>query len=535
MTRPVAGARQWLADQIPDAHSRRYRAGARMREWARDAGDLARGTRQRLGADPRGVTWGAFRIPAARSTTGNWLEQHRRSATFVSDALTAAGIRHFAYSDSTLRLRIGAVIDDQSQVIAALHLVAAPGPVVVGAELQETLHAVADLRVASGRTLNTAQTLRVACPISDPDAATVLGPECGVSVDRWWPESSGALRTAAPNRWASVIPREAQDAALLQGLPTFAPLTDRHVNDVVDPIDAVVTWVDGDDPAWRARRRQRVGDVADETRHRSIDELRYCLRSLRTYAPWIRTIHLITDDQRPRWLRDAPGLRLVDHRALWEDPSALPVFNSHAIETQLHRVPDLAEQYLYVNDDVFLARDHEPEDFFTGAGQARFFPSPTLRVGFGGEAGLPSAAARNDRRLLRELTGRVQTAKLEHTPHPQLRSVCLDLESRFPEAYATTSRSPLRDPADISPVTLAAWYGAATGRFVPAATEQRYWDLRTRDLAGALNHLRRERHLDTFCLNMGEEPGDRLAGNVATVADFLPRYFPFRTPWEEAP
>ena len=35
---------------------------------------------------------------------------------------------------------------------------------------------------------------------------------------------------------------------------------------------------------------------------------------------------------------------------------ALPTFNSCAIESQLHRIPGLAECYLYLNDDFFLLR-----------------------------------------------------------------------------------------------------------------------------------------------------------------------------------
>ena len=530
MTRPTSGARQWLADQIPDAHSRRYRAAARARDWARGAGDVARGARQRLGADPTGINWGPFRIPAARQQAADWLTQHRAAAQRVATALDRAGIRHFAYSDATLRWRIGAVVEDQSAVLTALRSHWDGAPMVVGAVHDHHLNGLADLRVASGRVLTGAQTLRVALPVADPDGHQLLGPECGVNVDRWWAETSGSLRTAAHNRWTPMLPPQAQVAAAVPdlGLATFAPLLETHVDDVPDPVDAVVTWVDGADPAWQ-ERRSRLGETRfDAARFQTIDELRYCLRSLRTYAPWLRTIHLVTDDQRPDWLVETAGLRVISHH----DIGVGSVFNSHAIEARLHHIPDLAEQYLYVNDDVFLARQHEPEDFFTGAGAARFFPSRHLRVGYGGETSTPSAAGRNDRRLLRSATGRVQTAKLEHTPHPQLLSVARELGERFPAEYERTARSAVRSREDISPITLAAWYGAATGRFVAGESEQRYWDLRVKDLAAALHHLERQHHLDTFCLNMGEDPGDWLTGNVATVRSFLPRYFPFVSPWE---
>ena len=40
---------------------------------------------------------------------------------------------------------------------------------------------------------------------------------------------------------------------------------------------------------------------------------------------------------------------------------ALPTFSSHAIESRLHHVPDLAEHFLYSNDDMFFGRPVDPE------------------------------------------------------------------------------------------------------------------------------------------------------------------------------
>lgn len=45
------------------------------------------------------------------------------------------------------------------------------------------------------------------------------------------------------------------------------------------------------------------------------DELRYSLRSLERFAPWIRNVFLVTNGQIPRWLNvEHPRLRLVQHR-----------------------------------------------------------------------------------------------------------------------------------------------------------------------------------------------------------------------------
>lgn len=143
----------------------------------------------------------------------------------------------------------------------------------------------------------------------------------------------------------------------------------------VFPVDAVYTWVNGSDPAHAEKRKrflkdqQAVHDNALEpARFRDNEELRYSLRALEQFAPWIRRIFIATDDQRPAWLdKDHPRIRIVDHRE-FIPARYLPTFNSHVIEAYLHAIPGLSEHYIYLNDDVFLARPCRKSDFFTAGG-----------------------------------------------------------------------------------------------------------------------------------------------------------------------
>ena len=76
-----------------------------------------------------------------------------------------------------------------------------------------------------------------------------------------------------------------------------------------DAIDVVIAWVDGRDPKHRAKRRWYLADPGGDAKPERMaiskrrfsdnDEIRFCLRSIRNYAPWIRTIWLVTDDQVP--------------------------------------------------------------------------------------------------------------------------------------------------------------------------------------------------------------------------------------------
>ncbi len=87
--------------------------------------------------------------------------------------------------------------------------------------------------------------------------------------------------------------------------PTLAGMFDDHADDVDFDIDMVFSWVDGNDPEYLAGRasRRSGGDAdADPARYRQIDELRYALRSVHAFAPWVRRIFVATDSPVPAWL-----------------------------------------------------------------------------------------------------------------------------------------------------------------------------------------------------------------------------------------
>ncbi|XP_065898347.1 N-acetylglucosamine-1-phosphotransferase subunits alpha/beta-like [Dysidea avara] len=98
------------------------------------------------------------------------------------------------------------------------------------------------------------------------------------------------------------------------------------------------------------------------------EELRYSLRSVDMFAPWIRRIYLVTNGQIPSWLQvDHPRLTIVTHEEIFTNHSHLPTFSSPAIETHLHRIPGLSRHFIYLNDDVMFGDHVTPEDFVTGS------------------------------------------------------------------------------------------------------------------------------------------------------------------------
>lgn len=140
------------------------------------------------------------------------------------------------------------------------------------------------------------------------------------------------------------------------------------------PIDFVLPWVDGSDPTWLAEKNrylpqhQGLPDAASSSRYQDLGTLRYVLRSIAQNCPWYRRIHLITAGHYPEWLNiHHPKIRLVKHETLFLQPQNLPVFNSSAIEMNLVNLPDLSEQFVYLNDDTVFLRPVPPTRLFQNA------------------------------------------------------------------------------------------------------------------------------------------------------------------------
>lgn len=335
-----------------------------------------------------------------------------------------------------------------------------------------------------------------------------------------------------------------QAGPLVRTRPEF---TTRLPDEIRFPIDVVYTWVDGADPAWRRRRAEvTAGDggepyheqAANEARYANRDELRYSLRSLHMYAPWVRHIYLVTDDQVPPWLLSShPGITVVDHRDIFDDPRVLPTFNSQAIETRLHHIDGLAEHFLYFNDDVFLGSPVTPQDFFLANGMTKFFLSRALiPLGPAHPGDVPvSAAGKNNRELLEGRFGATVTQKLKHTPHALRRSVLAEIEGEFPGPYRATMASRVRSASDISlPSALHHYYAFLTGRAVPAPLRYDYFDLAQPGIPARLARLLRSRHRQAFCLNDTVSCERDLADQLALLRPFLDAYFPVPSPLERA-
>lgn len=230
-------------------------------------------------------------------------------------------------------------------------------------------------------------------------------------------------------------------------------------SEIDEEIDAVYLWVDGDDPAFRSQCIQALRGLTSEDGMGSIaphhfrdnGELRYSLRSLHQFAPWVRRIHIVTNGQIPSWLDTSHGkIAVVTHDMIFDNAAHLPTFNSNAIEMQLHKISGLSKRFLYLNDDVFLGKPISKADFLTqGGGQYLYVDDVTFPSG-------QEAVSVHDRSYVH--TRRVLDHFQEfyrfpmmpaHTPQLYDRGVLADVQEMLSSAVEETASHQFRSAEDL--------------------------------------------------------------------------------------
>lgn len=251
-------------------------------------------------------------------------------------------------------------------------------------------------------------------------------------------------------------------------------------------IDAVITWVDGNDEEYQRRKKNFFSDPTlgsdtelvtgrDRTRFTDNGELKYAVYSILEFAPWIERIFLITDGQTPLYFSqsfmDEHRIVVIDHKEIFRDFEwALPTYNNRTIETALWRIPGLSEHFIYFNDDFVLLESVSPEDFFQNG-------KVVLRGEWKhlGRYGFPMVLLnRLYSRLLRSLFGitrsmhilqqmksaqeagfREKYFRFPHVPHPLRKSTLEHFFSENPDRFKENIQYKVRDVMQFSSVFLA--------------------------------------------------------------------------------
>lgn len=225
--------------------------------------------------------------------------------------------------------------------------------------------------------------------------------------------------------------------------------TAREHSTVDFPIDMVYLWVDGSDPEWQATFTKYYPKASvKNSRYTSADELKYALRSVERFAPWINRVWLVTNGQVPKWLtKYHPKLTLVTHEQII-DKKYLPTFNSQAIECNIHKIDGMAECFLYGNDDMLFGAPVYPSDFFTANGKAIMrFSGGSVRSENGG---IFNDMKNNAAEILDSEFGEQKWKRGWHYIKAYNRSMMADAEERAPQAYHRSRSNKTRRSSDVA-------------------------------------------------------------------------------------
>ena len=235
-----------------------------------------------------------------------------------------------------------------------------------------------------------------------------------------------------------------------------------------DPIDTVVTWVNGNTADHRRKRHQYMAEARRPLHENAInphrwacnDEILYCLQSIDNYAPWTRKIGIVVEDETPDLSSLSDELRakisFAFHRDIFKGFSeVLPTFNSLAIESMIWRIEGLSERFIYFNDDVFLTAPLSPTDVFHGQAPvlrgnwvdySEFLSSPKMRRD---PAKYNHFMQINAARIMGfDATNLFAAA---HVVHPLRRSKMVQLFDQYPDDFLNNMKHRFRDLSQFLP------------------------------------------------------------------------------------
>lgn len=306
-------------------------------------------------------------------------------------------------------------------------------------------------------------------------------------------------------------------------------------------IDFVVLWVDGSDPEWQAQKAKYQGMTLDDSnaahRFRDWGLMPYWFRAVERFCPWVRKVHFVTCGHVPEWLNtDCPKLNHVKHSD-YIPAEYLPTFSANTIEMNIHRIPDLAEHFVFFNDDMFLARPMDGTAFFRDGLPCTY--GGEVPAAFAGNAGIWQHLIVNDLRVINNhfckslqvkrnrkkymarccrLRDNMRTLMLEklfpdcflgfknlHAPAAFLKSTFETLWEKEPELLHRTCLNRFRTNDDVNQ-WLALWWQIADGRFMPYMVDNAVADV-TEDTVDRICGMIRGQSHDMICVN---DPSDKV-------------------------
>ena len=233
------------------------------------------------------------------------------------------------------------------------------------------------------------------------------------------------------------------------------------------PIDAVILWVDGNDKMHRDKMlpfikdKSKINSKKFRTRFDQVNEIKFTVDSILKFAPYIKKIHIVTDNQTPGFLANSKiyknKVSIVDHKIIFKGfEQYLPTFNCRSIETCIYRIPNLSEHFIYFNDDFFLINPTTPEDFYSDGNpilrgkwkefDENIFYKRLKKIKKGHKTAQQNAA---------KIIGFSKYYNFKHTPHPMRKSTFKKFFDRNPAIFEENIKYRFRNASQFTPQGLA--------------------------------------------------------------------------------
>jgi hypothetical protein len=163
-----------------------------------------------------------------------------------------------------------------------------------------------------------------------------------------------------------------------------------------------------------------------------------------------------------------PKISIITHEEIL-NTKYLPTFNSHSIESSLHHIQGLSNNFLYFNDDFILTAPCHKSDFFTVDGRSKVNFEPYGMVYGDTIANDPEYlnAARNGRQLIEKMFHFSPSRLHEHSPYAIRKDIMYEIENIFSQSVSDTRSNKFRHIGDISvPSFLYHYYAIAIGQAI---------------------------------------------------------------------
>jgi len=133
-----------------------------------------------------------------------------------------------------------------------------------------------------------------------------------------------------------------------------------------DKIDIVIPWVDDSDEKWILKKNKFIDNkinkkLANDNRFFDYGTLKFTLRSIDKFMPWVNDVFILTDGQQPEWL-SIENVKVIDHKDFIQ--GKLPTFNSNVIMTNIAHIKNLSNNFIIFNDEVIVWSQLRKSDFF---------------------------------------------------------------------------------------------------------------------------------------------------------------------------